>query len=135
NSIARALIAMADTLQRHAAAVREEVLASLLPHAETPAPDAANGGAPRAWQPSAPVIDAARGVVAADVGDDGISRLAFYDAVLAFAGRNHVFLTRPEARRVTVQRKPKGVASADGLAARAQDRRQAIGQLAARAGR
>jgi len=80
-----------------AAAVREDVLASLLPHAETPAPDAANGGAPRAWQPSAPVIDAARGVVAADVGDDGVSRLAFYDAVLAFAGRNHVFLTRPEA--------------------------------------
>src|SRR5206468_12642031 len=62
DSIARALIAMAETLQRHTAAVREDVLASLLPHAETPTPDAANGGAPRAWQPSAPVIDAGRGV-------------------------------------------------------------------------
>ena len=133
DSIARALVAMADSLQRHAAAVPEDLVASLLPHAETPAPDAANGGAPRAWQPSAPVIDAARGVVCTDVGDDGIGRLAFYDAVLAFAGRNHVFLTRPEARRVTVQVKPKGVASVEGLATLAQDLQRAIEQLATRA--
>ena len=133
DSIARALIAMAETLQRHTAAVREDVLASLLPHAETPTPDAANGGAPRAWQPSAPVIDPGRGVVSADVGDDGVSRLAFYDAVLAFADRNHVFLTRPEARRVTVQLRPRGVASAEGLATLAQDLQRAIEELAARA--
>ena len=133
DSIAHALIAMAETLQGQAAAVPEALVAALLPHAETPTPDAANGKAPRAWQPSAPLIDAGRGVVSADVGDDGISRLAFYDAVLAFARDSHVFLTRPEARRVTVQLKPKGVASAEGLATLAEDLQRAIEQLAARA--
>jgi ferredoxin len=133
DSIAHALIAMADTLQGQAAAVPEALVAALLPHAETPTSDAANGGAPRAWQPSAPLIDAARGVVSADVGDDGISRLAFYDAVLAFARQSHVFLTRPEARRVTVQLKPKGAASPEGLATLARDLQRAIEQLAAKA--
>jgi ferredoxin len=133
DSIARALVAMADTLQRHAAAVPEPLVASLLPHAETPTPDAANGGAPRGWQPSPPLIDTTRGVVCADVGDDGISRLAFYDVVLAFARGNHVFLTRPQARRVTVQLRPKGAASTEGLETLAQDLQQAIEQLAARA--
>jgi ferredoxin len=124
---------MAETLQQHSAGVSEGAFASLLPHAETPAPGAVNGGAPRAWKPSAPVVDATSGVVCTDVGDDGISRLAFYDAVLAFAGRNHVFLTRPEARRVTVQLRPKGDASADGLATLAQELRGAIEELAAKA--
>lgn len=133
DSIARALIAMADTLQQHTAEVSEDLVASLLPHAETPTPAAANGGAPRAWQPSPPIVDTARGVVCADVGDDGISRLAFYDAVLAFARSSHVFLTRSEARQVTVQLKPKGVASAEGLATLARDLEGAIEQLAARA--
>src|SRR5207249_1957747 len=119
DSIAAAVLAMADTLQRHETA-SDPLVAALLPHAEKPAPGAANGGTPRAWQPSAPRIDAARGVVSADVGDDGISRLAFYDAVLAFASQSHVFLTRPEARRVTVQLKPKGSASSEALEMLAQ---------------
>jgi len=133
DSIARALLAMADILQQHSAAVPDEVVAALLPHAETPTPDAANGGAPRAWQPSAPSIDAARGVVSTDVGDDGVSRLAFYDTVLAFARHSHVFLTRSEARRVTVQLRPKGAASTEALTTLAQDLQGAIEQLATRA--
>ena len=133
DSIAHAIIAMAETLQEQAATVPEGVLAALLPHAETPTAEAANGKAPRAWRPSAPVVDPTRGVVRADVGDDGISRLAFYDAVLSFARDSHVFLTRPEARRVTVQLKPKGAASAESLETLARDLHRAIEQLAARA--
>jgi ferredoxin len=133
DSIAAALIAMADTLQRHPTVVSDALVAALLPHAEAPAPNAARDATPRSWQPSAPLIDAARGVVSADVGDDGISRLAFYDAVLGFARHSHVFLSRPEARRVTVQLKPKGVASTEGLATLAQDLQRAIEELVARA--
>ena len=133
DSIAGALMAMADTLRAHAPDMSDALVAGLLPHAEKPAPSAVNTVPPRAWQPSAPLIDAARGVVSAEVGDDGISRLAFYDAVLGFASQSHVFLTRPEARRVTVELKPKGVASAEGLATLAQALERAIEQLAARA--
>jgi 2Fe-2S type ferredoxin len=133
DSITRALLAMVDTLQQHATAVPDELVAALLPHAERPTPDTAHAGAPRGWQPSAPSIDAARGVVSTDVGDDGVSRLAFYDTVLAFARHSHVFLTRPDARRVTVELRPKGVASPESLATLAQDLQRAIGDLAAKA--
>jgi ferredoxin len=133
DSIANALIGMADTLRGHAAGVPDALVAALLPHAETPAPEVANAAAPRSWQPSPPLIDAARGVVCADVGDDGTSRLALYDAVLGFARHSHVFLRRPEARRVTVQLTPKGVASTDVLATLAQDLEHAIEQLVAKA--
>ncbi len=133
DSIAAALIAMAETLQAHATAASDDVVAALLPHAEKPAPDAVNAGTPRAGQPSAPLIDAARGVVSTDVGDDGISRLAFYDAVLAFASRSHVFLRRPEPRRVTVQLKPKDMASSEGLETLAKALQEAIERLVAKA--
>ena len=131
-SIGRVLIALADALRRQNGAVRQDLIAALLPHAETPSPTPGKGGAPGAWQPSVPLVDEERGIVRADVGDDGVSRLAFYDAVLAFAARCHVFLSRPEARRVTVQLKPKGTASAEVLATLARDLHRAIEQLAER---
>jgi len=130
-SLGRVLIALAGALRRQSP-VREDLVAALLPHAETPAPGSAPGGAPRSWEPSAPVVDDARGIVCADVGDDGVSRLGLYDAMLAFAGRCHVFLSRPEARRVTVQLTPKGTASAEVLATLALDLQRTIEQLAAK---
>ncbi len=128
-SVGRALVAMAERLRRDDAEVDERTIAALLPHTETPTPVTGDGGAGRAWQPSVPVVDRERGVVHADVDDDGIGRLAFYDAVLAFAGRCHVFLTRPEARRVTIELKMGGAAAPEALAALAQDLHRALEQL------
>jgi ferredoxin len=128
-SLGRALTAMAYHLHRDDGGGGEDVLAALLPHAETPAPKSGNGRAGRAWQPAPPVVDQERGIVTAEVDDEGVGRLAFYDAVLAFAARCDVFLTRPEPRRVTIALKTHGPASADVLAALARDLHEMLEQL------
>jgi hypothetical protein len=68
---------MADTLQAHATDGPDALVAALLPHAETPTPDSREWQArPEGWQPSGAADRRGAGVVSADVGDDGISRLA-----------------------------------------------------------
>jgi 2Fe-2S type ferredoxin len=69
----------------------------------------------------APRIDLETGVVAFDLDAAGVSRAALYDAVLAFADRCDVFLTRPEVNRVRVQLRPRRTASTDVLRLLARD--------------
>ena len=79
---------------------------------------AANGaGAPRLAAPRARTSTPIERTISFEFDETGISRLALYDAVLRFADRCYVFLTRPDAGRIGVQLKPRGDALDRGPAA------------------
>jgi ferredoxin len=135
DSIERVLIGFADTLRRTGNGVsNKDLLALLLPHADKPTPQgprAGNGAAgPRAGANDfAPRIDIEGRSVCFDFDESSISRPALYDAVLAFADRCYVFLTRPDTTRLGVQLKARGEASADVLAALAQEVANKLNQI------
>ena len=135
-SIAQALMAMAAVLRQHESALREEMLAALRPHAEGAAPQtsAPNGRSRAVLTPVEPQADPEARTITADFVDDGISRLAFYDAVLSFADRCHVFLSRPDPGRVRVRLTPKDGDDADVLSAVARQLGESLQQLVPKTG-
>lgn len=134
--IGRILAVLADTLRRGGKRVSDDVLTALSPHAEGRAPAGVgrNRPAPGAPKRVTPRIDAAAGAITIEVDETGVSRLALYDAVLGFADRCYLFLTRPDANRVEVQIKARSATSAHGLAALARDVTKAINQLTSNGG-
>jgi len=133
-SIARALVEFADTLRRTQQGGRAAELAeALLPHVEARAPSGAAGrnGADTAAAATriAPRIDTDGGVVTVDFADAGVSRLAFYDALLAFADRACILLARPDAQHIGVQLKATGEASRESLSVLARDIARALNQV------
>jgi MoaA/NifB/PqqE/SkfB family radical SAM enzyme/ferredoxin len=120
-SIARVLRGLATALEKRGnRAGKEPVLALLLPHAENRAP-AARSGVAEAPAPVAPRIDVEGRAVRFDFDDVAVSRPAFFDAMLTFADRSYVLLTRPDTHRIGVQLKARGDASAESLSALAED--------------
>jgi 2Fe-2S type ferredoxin len=134
-SIGRVLIRMAQELRgRNDARPDGELLAVLLPHAEAQAPQRpANGnGAARAaasYKRLAPEVDLGQGTISFEIDETGISRLALYDAVLAFADRCYVFLTRRDETGIGLQLKPREELSADLLKPLVRDLTKALNQL------
>lgn len=117
-SIGRILIALARALRTNAnRAAPAELVNGLLPHAETHQPKAStNGGGARRADLSrrvVPQIDLGERTVCFEIDEAGVSRLALYDAVLAFADRCYVFLTRAEGTRIGVQIRARETASED----------------------
>lgn len=132
-SIGRVLTGVADVLRRAAAGPQAEIVAALLPHAEAQTPRPAAGGTGAATAPYrrvAPEVDVAERTISFEIDEVGISRLALYDAVLAFADRCYVYLTRRDSTGIGVQLKPRGELSIDGLKMLVRDVTKALNQVA-----
>ncbi len=132
DSIATVLTGLADTLCSNEAGVStDDLLAALLPHSETAMRTPADAAAGRFAGPRrvAPGIDVEAGIISFEIEEAGVSRLALCDQLLAFADRCHVFLTRPDPHRVTLQLKARGEASSDVLKALARDLTKALNQV------
>jgi ferredoxin len=137
-SLATVLTGLANTLRtRGNGAPDGALLAAFLPHTEGQAPQGPRGGNGDAAGAVAakritPRIDIAAGAITFEFDEAGISRLALYDAVLAFARRSYVFITQPEANRVSLRIKARGETSADVLKALARDVTRVLNQVARR---
>src|SRR4029077_8512754 len=88
---------------------------ALLPHSETrPAAvgrdRAATAVAPDTSGRVAPHIDLDARTISLEFDETGVSRLKLYDAVLGFADRCYVALTRVDASRIGVQLEARGEA-------------------------
>jgi ferredoxin len=135
-AIGTVLSGLADTLrEKSQAGPGDEILAALLPHTEMQAPQRPTGGngtaaAPAASRRLAPRVDPGERTISFDFDETGISRLALYDAVLAFADRCSVFLTRRDKTGIGVQIRPRGDASDDVLRVLVRDVTNALNQVA-----
>lgn len=130
-SVGKVLVAFARALaQRPNGGPGEDIVAALLPHAETQAPRGRNGAAPvPGARRLAPHVDTETGTIQFDFSEAGVSRLVLYDTVLRFAERCHVFLTRPDATRIAVQLKPRAPLSTDDLRVLVRDVTAALNQV------
>lgn len=137
-SVGRVLIALAGALdERAGGAAGAAQRAGLQPHAEAPTPQGTRvgGAAPgEAARRLAPRIDLDARTIAFDVDEPGVSRLALYDAVLRFADRAYVFLTRPDAQRIAVRVRARADASADAVKTLAAEVTRALNQVVRRPG-
>jgi 2Fe-2S type ferredoxin len=133
-SVGRVLCALAAALDARAGDVIAASSVGLQPHAEAPtAPPAPAGSAGEGGRRVAPRIDLDRHVIAFDVDEPGLSRLALYDAVLRFADRCYVFLTRPDDTRIAVRLRPRGDVAPDAVKALAAEVTRALNQVVRRA--
>ncbi|HSP99225.1 MAG TPA: HxsD-like protein, partial [Candidatus Dormibacteraeota bacterium] len=97
-SVGRVLRALAAALETRPPGGASAASAGLQPHAETPTAAGARPGAPTPGEGArrlAPHIDLDQRAIAFEIDEPGVSRLALYDALLRFADRCYVFLTRP----------------------------------------
>jgi len=125
-SIGRVLCAVASFLQAEGREPAPDMLAALLPHSETRTAAVVPDRAPTAVTPNtsgrvAPHIDVDARTISFEFDEAGVSRLKLYDAVLGFADRCYVALTRIDAARIGVQLKARGEISTDALRALTRD--------------
>jgi ferredoxin len=122
-SVGRVLQAVARLLD--ARQPDPEVLAALLPHSEPAAATGRARPAPAATADApgrvAPHIDLDAHTVEFEFYETGVSRLRLYDAVLGFADRCYVALTRLDPCRIGVRLKVRGDATTDDLRALTRD--------------
>lgn len=137
-SVGRILRALARALDERAAGPPDAARrAGLQPHAEAPTPQASRvGGAlpGEAARRVAPRIDLDQRTIAFDLDEPGVSRLALYDAVLRFADRCYVFLTRPDDTHIAVQVRARADASPEAVKALAAEVTRALNQVVRRPG-
>src|SRR5207253_7607635 len=69
----------------------------------------------------APHIDLDAHAISFEFDETGVSRLKLYDAILGFADRSYVALTRLDASRIGVRLKARGETSTDALRALTRD--------------
>lgn len=135
-SVGRVLRALADTLrQRPAGEPDPTEVAALQPHSELQAPQGLRPGA--AGEPGrrvAPHIDLDAHTIAFDVDEPGVSRLALYDAVLRFADRCSIFLSRTDEQRIGVRIRPRAGETPEALKSLAAEITRALNQVVRRGG-
>jgi ferredoxin len=78
----------------------------------------------------APSVEPNERAISFDLSEVGVSRLALYDAVLAYADRCHVYLTRPDSTHIGVRLKPRAAISTDDFRVLVRDVTQALNQVA-----
>jgi ferredoxin len=137
-SVGRVLLALARGLQKYGNGEPDAaLLTALSAHTEKQpqSPTGKNGvaNAPAKTHRIAPQIDPDERIIVFDLNEAGISRLALYDAVLAFADRCHIFLTRTDANRIGMQIKPRGDVSEDELRVLVRDVTQALNRVVRKA--
>ena len=137
-SVGRILRALARALDERATGPSDAAQrAGLSPHAEAPTPPGAraSGGTPgEAARRLAPRIDLDQRTIAFDVDEPGVSRLALYDAVLRFADRCYVFLTRPDDSHIAVRVRARADTAPEAVKALAAEVTRALNQVVRRAG-
>ncbi len=132
DSIGRVLVAFAEVLQTN---VRpgDDLLAELTAHAETGAAggavNGAGAGAGARARRVAPRIDLEQETIAFDFEEAGVSRLALYDAVLSFANRCYVFMSRQDPNRIAVRVRCREDASPEALKTLAAELTRALNQV------
>jgi ferredoxin/MoaA/NifB/PqqE/SkfB family radical SAM enzyme len=134
-AIGTVLTGLADALrQKGRSGPAGEFFAALVPHTKMQASQrpAAVGGAVATpgRRRIGPRVDRAERTIAFDFDDAGVSRLALYDAVLAFADRCYIFLTRHDKTGIEVQLKPRGETSDDTLRLLVRDVTDALNRVA-----
>ncbi|MEO8601929.1 MAG: 2Fe-2S iron-sulfur cluster-binding protein [bacterium] len=133
-SISRVLGALAAALDANAVEIPAELLAALQAHAERQTATAAAGNAPQLTKRLTPAVDLDERSIAFEVDEAGVSRLALYDAVLGFADRCYVFLTRPQPTRIAMHIRPRGETTPDALRALAADVTRALNHALRKSG-
>lgn len=137
-SIGRVLQALARGLQKFGNGGPDaELLAALSAHIEKQ-PRAATGkdspaNAPTKAHRLAPHIEADKRTIVFELNEAGISRLALYDAVLAFADRCNIFLTRGEGNQIGMQIRPRGDVGDDAFRVLIRDITNALNQVVRKA--
>lgn len=132
-SISRVLNAVAQKVSATAnGGGRETILAALLPHSEGRAAQDASprDGAGRPTKRIAPHLDADAHTISFEIDEAGVSRLALYDAILAFADRAYLFLTRHDTGRIGIQARPRDIASTDALKVLTRDLTNVLNHVA-----
>jgi 2Fe-2S type ferredoxin len=118
-SIGRVLTGIAETLRSRTARPDDDLIAALLPHSEAQAAQSGKSGngsaTTRAARRIAPHVDLGERTMSFDIDETGLSRLALYDAVLRFADRCYIFLTRHDSTGIGVRIKPRTDVSEDDL--------------------
>ncbi len=136
-SIGRVLIRFAQVLREMPAvpAAGGEG-AALLPHAEarTPHGQLATIGAPSMHERVTPRIDLAERTIVFEFDEAGVSRVAVYDTMLAFADRCSVFLTRPDANRLGIHVRALAHDSPDAVRVLAAELTRALNHVVRRSG-
>jgi ferredoxin len=134
-SIGRVLIRFAHALREvNDGNPRDGVLDALLPHAEIHAPQgAAAASARHAARRVAPSIDLGERTISFDIDETGLSRLALYDALLAFADRCYVFLSRTDGKNIAVRIRARENTSSDAVRALAAELTKALNHIVRRA--
>lgn len=134
-SAGRVLIALARALgERPLPPGTSSLVEALEPHAEGQGPQTlrAEGGEP--GRRVAPQLDLAAGTIDFTVDEAGVSRLALYDAVLRFADRCSVFLTRSGPQSITLRVHPRGASAPEDVKALAAELTRALNRVVRRTG-
>ena len=132
-SAGRVLIALARALDAQPAAPDAlPLLSALQPQSEGQGPQAlrADGGEP--GRRVAPRLDLAAGTIDFAIDEAGVSRLALYDAVLRFADRCFVFLTRSDPRSIALRVRPRRDDGPEALKALAAELTRALNRVVRR---
>ncbi len=136
SSIGRVLVAFAHRLRAAEVAPDRSVLEAFEPHAEGGSPQAPTVEAsapPIEGRRVAPEVDLEQRTITFDIDQTRISRLEFYDAVLALAERAHVFLSRLEGAGVRVQLKVPSELSIEDVRLLIKDATKSLNRVARRA--
>jgi len=133
-SLSRVLGALAAALRANAVEIPVELLTALQPHAERQTAEAAAGTAPQVTKRLTPAVDIEQRSIAFEIDEAGVSRLALYDAVLGFADRCYVFLTRPQPTRIAMHIRPRGEVTPDALRALAAEVTRALNHALRKSG-
>jgi ferredoxin len=132
--VSRVLNALAAALRANAVDIPAELVAALQPHAERQTAAAPPGSAPQLTKRLVPAVDLAQQRIDFELDEAGVSRLALYDAVLGFADRCFVFMTRPQPTRIAMHIRPRGATTPDGLRTLAADVTRTLNQALRKSG-
>lgn len=134
-SVGRVLIALARALaERPPAAGTPPLIAALQPHAELQGPQALRNEGGEPGRRVAPRIDLAQRTIDFAIDEPGVSRLALYDAMLRFADRCFIFLTRPGADAIALRMRARDDLGGEALKALAAEVTRALNQVVRRTG-
>lgn len=134
-SVGRVLIALAHALDaKPPVPAAARLLGALQPHAETQAPQGARGDGAEPTRRVAPRIDLAERTIDFAIDEAGVSRLELYDAVLRFAERCYIFLSRPGPQSIALRVRARGTLAPEALKALAAELTRALNRVVRRTG-
>ncbi len=132
-SAGRVLVALAHALDAQPAPPDAlPLIAALAPHAEMQGPQTLRADGAEPGRRVAPRIDLAERTIDFAVDEAGVSRIALYDAVLRFADRCFVFLTRSGPQSIALRVRTRGDQAPEALKALAAELTRALNRVVRR---